>query len=300
MKNSSPLAVDKSVTALKSGPRVAASCGSAYRLSSVDVLGVEVQALNMDQALKQIALHLSRREKAYLCCINVHGVMEARRDRGLAEAYSNAVLAVPDGMPIAWVGRLRGHRHTERVAGPELMREVFLRPEFAPYSHFFYGGAEGVAEKVAANFGRTAPHAKVAGTFTPPFRELTLREESRVIGIINRARPDIIWVGIGTPKQDKFMQRMLPKLETRFMFGVGAAFDFHSGRLRDCPPWVKRTGLQWVHRLLQEPKRLWPRYLRDNPAFLWHIALQLSGLRRYTLEAGARLPEGVEKVNVHL
>jgi N-acetylglucosaminyldiphosphoundecaprenol N-acetyl-beta-D-mannosaminyltransferase len=254
----------------------------------VDVLGVEVQALNMNQVLEQIASHLRRRQKGYLCCVNVHGVMQARRDPDLAAAYAGAALAIADGMPIAWVGRLQGQGHMDRVAGPDLMREVFLRPEFAPCSHFFYGGAEGVAEDLAGSFRRLAPQARIVGTFTPPFRELTLLEESGLIAAINRARPDIIWVGIGTPKQDKFMRRMLPKLQTCLMFGVGAAFDFHTGRLRDCPPWVKQAGMQWLHRLFQDPKRLWLRYLRDNPAFLWHVGLQLSGLRTYALEGEAR------------
>jgi N-acetylglucosaminyldiphosphoundecaprenol N-acetyl-beta-D-mannosaminyltransferase len=255
---------------------------------AVNVLGVPVEDLTMDQALAKIAGILRRREKGYVCAIGVHGVMEAERDAELAAAFAGAAIAVPDGMPMAWVGRLQGHRHMQRLAGPDLMREVILRPEFARYTHFFYGGAEGVAEQLAANFRRLAPRSKIVGTYMPPFRDLTCTEESELIATVNRLRPDMIWVGIGTPKQDKFMRRYLPNFDTRLMFGVGAAFDFHTGRIRDCAPWIKRAGLQWLHRLIQDPRRLWWRYLRNNPAFLWRIALQLAGVRTYALPASDR------------
>jgi N-acetylglucosaminyldiphosphoundecaprenol N-acetyl-beta-D-mannosaminyltransferase len=200
----------------------------------------------------------------------------------LADAYADAAIAIPDGMPMVWVGRLQRHRRIERIAGPDLMREVFLHKEFAHFTHFFYGGNEGVAEDLAARFTRLAPWARIVGTYTPPFRALTQAEESELIARINECKPDMIWVGIGTPKQDKFMRRYLREFDTHVMFGVGAAFDFHTGRIRDCSEWVKRAGLQWVHRLIQDPKRLWRRYLRNNPAFLWRITLQLTGLRTYS------------------
>jgi N-acetylglucosaminyldiphosphoundecaprenol N-acetyl-beta-D-mannosaminyltransferase len=249
--------------------------------AAVQVLGVGVALLTMERTLAKIAAMLGRHEKGYLCAINVFGVMEAQRDPGLAAAYADASITIADGMPIVWVGRLQGYRDIERVAGPDLMREVLLRPELARYTHFFYGGAEGVAERLASNFRRLAPQCKIVGTWTPPFRDLTEAEESRLIAEVNRCKPDMIWVGIGTPKQDKFMHRYLSKFDTKLMFGIGAAFDFHTGRIRDCAPWVKRAGLQWLHRLIQEPRRLSGRYLRSNPAFLWNIALQLTGMRNY-------------------
>lgn len=299
MKSSCPAVTADPIAALDGCPPVSAAMEHDAPLPFIDVLGVRVEALTMEQALARIASHLRRRQRGYLCAVNVHGVMQARRDPGLAAAYAGAAISIPDGMPIAWVGRLQGHRTTQRVAGPELMREVFLRPEFAAYSHFFYGGDEGVAHELVATFRRLAPHCNIVGTFTPPFRELSPREESALVATINRARPDMIWVGIGTPKQDRFMRHMLPKLQTRIMFGVGAAFDFHTGRLRDCSPWIKNAGLQWFHRLLQDPRRLWLRYLRDNPAFLAHMALQLTGLRSYTLAACTpTVPDSPEKVRI--
>jgi N-acetylglucosaminyldiphosphoundecaprenol N-acetyl-beta-D-mannosaminyltransferase len=251
--------------------------------SSMNVLGVRVDALSMEDALAKIARILRARGKGYLSAINVYGVMEAQRDLELAAAYADAAIAIPDGMPTVWVGRLQRHRGIQRIAGPDLMREVFLRREFAHCTHFFYGGNEGVADELAAHFKRLAPWARIVGTYTPPFRALTPAEEHTLIAHINDCKPDMIWVGIGTPKQDKFMRRYLHELDTHVMFGVGAAFDFHTGRIRDCSEWVKLAGLQWVHRLIQDPRRLWWRYLRNNPAFLWQAALQLTGLRTYSL-----------------
>jgi N-acetylglucosaminyldiphosphoundecaprenol N-acetyl-beta-D-mannosaminyltransferase len=243
---------------------------------AIDVLGIRVDVMNMEQVLSRIGALLARREKGYLSAITVHGVMLARRDAEFAAAFADAAIAIPDGTPIAWAGRLQGHPRMQYVTGPDLMREVFLRKEFAGYTHFFYGGDVGVAEDLAAHFRKLAPWARIVGTFTPPFRPLTKIEERGLIAQIKQCKPDMIWVGLGTPKQDKFMRRFLPKLDATLMFGVGAAFDFHTGRIRDCSRWIKNAGMQWLHRLLQDPKRLWWRYMRDNPAFLLGLMLQLA------------------------
>jgi N-acetylglucosaminyldiphosphoundecaprenol N-acetyl-beta-D-mannosaminyltransferase len=161
----------------------------------------------------------------------------------------------------------------------------------AGYTHFFYGGAPGVAEKLAANLKNWFPWLRICGTYTPPFRELNPEEEIALTAEIGQLKPDIIWVGISTPRQEAFMHQYLPDFDTRLMFGVGAAFDYHTGRIKDCPEWVKRAGLQWLHRLLQDPRRLWRRYLRNNPVFLWQIMLQLTGIRAYDL-AETKKPTG--------
>jgi len=149
------------------------------------------------------------------------------------------------------------------------------------YRHFLYGSKPGVADSLRQALQRRFPGLQVVGTYTPPFRSLTPKEESDLAAQVRESRPHIIWVGLSTPKQERFMAQYIDRLEVPLMFGVGAAFDYHSGRIRDCSRWVKRAGLQWLHRLMQDPKRLWRRYLRSNPAFLWHIGLQLSRLRRY-------------------
>jgi N-acetylglucosaminyldiphosphoundecaprenol N-acetyl-beta-D-mannosaminyltransferase len=166
------------------------------------------------------------------------------------------------------------------VTGPDLMLRVFGDARFEGRTHFLYGGKPGVADDLAEKMRREFPGTRIVGTYTPPFRELTTKEETELIREVNALRPDMIWVGISTPRQDLWMNRMLPKLRTTLMFGVGAAFDFNSGRIRNCPPWVKRAGLHWLYRLMQDPRRLWRRNLANMP-FLWHIALQLSGIRDY-------------------
>jgi N-acetylglucosaminyldiphosphoundecaprenol N-acetyl-beta-D-mannosaminyltransferase len=247
----------------------------------VDVLGIQIAPIDIEDALARLAKAIREREKGYVCLAGVHGIMEAHRNPDLRAAYADSLLTSPDGMPTVWVGRWLGHTRMRRTTGPDLMIEVLSRPEFAGCTHFLYGGKEGVAQELEAALRVRIPGVRIVGTHTPPFRELSLEEEARLIDRIDALEPDVIWVGISTPKQERFMQRMLPRLRTTLMFGVGAAFDFHTGRIKDCPDWVKLAGLQWLDRLLQDPKHLWKRYLRNNPSFLWHILLQLTGLRRY-------------------
>lgn len=246
-----------------------------------NILGVRVEALNMHRALHRVAQVLRGDRKGYVSVVGVHGIMEAQRNPSLAAIYANSAITVPDGMPTVWVGRLQGCQGMERVAGPDLMLEVFRNPRFARCTHFIYGGDPGVADELAANLQSWFPWVRIVGTYTPPFRDLTSEETADLVETIEKAKPDIMWVGIGAPRQEEFMASFLPLLQTKLMFGVGAAFDFHTGRIRDCSPWIKKAGLQWLHRLLQDPRRLWRRYLRNNPAFLWSIALQLIGLRSY-------------------
>jgi N-acetylglucosaminyldiphosphoundecaprenol N-acetyl-beta-D-mannosaminyltransferase len=214
----------------------------------------------------------------------VHGVLQALRNSEVASAFAHASIVLPDGAPTVWVGRLKGYSSIGHVTGPAIMREIFRRCEFSHLSHFFYGGNPGVADELALVLKRQNPWTKISGTYTPPFRDLTRDEELQFIRRINYLRPDLIWIGIGTPRQLLFMQRILPHLNTRLMFGVGAAFDFLTGHVRECPYWIKRSGFHWLHRLLQEPSRLWRRNL-FNAKFLWHIALQISGLHTYPLNS---------------
>jgi N-acetylglucosaminyldiphosphoundecaprenol N-acetyl-beta-D-mannosaminyltransferase len=210
--------------------------------------------------------------------------MEAQRDPALARIYAGAALAAPDGMPTVWMGHNQGFKQMERVAGPDLMLEVIGRKEFRDYSHFLCGGKDGVAQELRDKLLTRYPFAKIAGTYTPPFGPMSHAQEMEFLDTIGRVRPDIIWVGISTPKQEHFMAHYLPLLDTTLMFGVGAAFDFHTGRIADCADWIKRAGLQWFDRLLQDPKHLWKRYLRNNPPFLFYSFLQLTGLKVYLLQ----------------
>ena len=264
--------------------------------SKANVLGLGIDAVNMGQALVRIEADLRSRRKGYICLAGVHGVMECKRDPILAGIFANAALIAPDGMPTVWVGHHQGHPHMERVAGPDLMLEVIRRPEFRGYSHFLCGGKEGVAEELRDQLIARYPDIQIAGTYTPPFGPMSPAQEKEFLTAINRVHPDIVWVGISTPKQERFMDHYLPLLDTTLMFAVGAAFDFHTGRITDCSDWIKRSGLQWLHRLLQDPKHLWRRYLRNIPPFLFYMSLQLLGVRSYRLqpsiESHAKMPVG--------
>jgi N-acetylglucosaminyldiphosphoundecaprenol N-acetyl-beta-D-mannosaminyltransferase len=265
-------------------PQIQGEPSLGVRHPFANILGIAVDALDLGRALSRVSNALQANKKGYVCAIGVHGILEALSDPCVARAFEQAAIVVPDGMPMVWIGHLQGHRGMRHVTGPALMREIFNRQEFAGYTHFLYGGREGVADELAARLTRTFPGTRIVGTYTPPYRDLTRSEELDVITTINHCRPDMIWVGISTPRQELLMRRLLPRLNVGLMFGVGAAFDFHTGRIRDCPAWLKLIGFQWLHRLMQDPRRLWRRNLR-NASFIWHITLQLIGLRQFDLAA---------------
>ena len=247
----------------------------------VNVLGVGISAVNMAEALRLSDRLLQEQGKGYICVTGVHGVMESQRDPVLRDILNRAFLCLPDGMPTVWVGHLQGHATIGRVYGPDFMLELCKLSARRNYRHFLYGGKYGVTEKLWARLEILIPAIDVVGTYTPPFRPLTPAEEDELITLVNLSQPDIVWVGLSTPKQERFMAQHIERLDTTLMVGVGAAFDIHAGLLRDAPPWVKNCGLQWLDRLSQEPRRLWRRYLTNNPRFLWDIALQFSGLKRF-------------------
>ena len=248
-----------------------------------NVLGVGVHAVDLPRAVEAIETAVAERQRGYVCVTGVHGVMEAQRDPRFREIMDRALLVVPDGMPMVWVGRTQGLDQIGRVFGPDLMSEMCRRSAKTNVTHFLYGGKTGVAEELRSNLERRYPGLQILGTFTPPFRPLLPNEQVDLENLLARLKPDVIWVGLSTPKQERFMSEFISRVPQTIMIGVGAAFDVHTGRAKDAPDWVKKAGLQWVHRLLQEPSRLWRRYLINNPQFLWMILLQLSGLASYQL-----------------
>jgi N-acetylglucosaminyldiphosphoundecaprenol N-acetyl-beta-D-mannosaminyltransferase len=210
--------------------------------------------------------------------------MEAQKDAALKTILNSAYLNVPDGKPTVWVGWIQRFAEMGHVGGPELMLETCRLSVSKSYTHFLYGGNPGVVEKLSAALARLFPGIKIVGTYTPPFRPLDSQEEADLVRMVAGSTPDIFWVGISTPKQEKFMAEYLPKLDTKLMIGVGAAFNFHSGTVKFAPFWVRKTGLSWLFRLYQEPRRLWKRYLLGYPRFVWSMMLQLLGWRTCTLE----------------
>jgi N-acetylglucosaminyldiphosphoundecaprenol N-acetyl-beta-D-mannosaminyltransferase len=237
----------------------------------VDILGVNVSAINMDGAVCAADRWIRSGKCGYVCVTSVHGVMEAQRDPSFRHILNHGVMNLPDGMPLVWVGKLQGAEHIERVFGPDFLVEICRLSVTQGYRHFLYGGAQGVASELKRSLEQRFPGIEIVGTYTPPFRPLNDEEEHDILAQIQTSRADVVWIGLSTPKQERFMAQFVSRLRVPLLVGVGAAFDYHTGRIRDCPPWVKRSGLQWFHRLLQDPGRLWRRYLHNNPAFIWKI-----------------------------
>jgi N-acetylglucosaminyldiphosphoundecaprenol N-acetyl-beta-D-mannosaminyltransferase len=235
------------------------------------VLGVGVSAIDMDDAVAAIDRWIGERTPNYVCITGVHGVMEAQKDLHLRAIHNRAGMVTPDGMPLVWMGRRLGFSRMQRVYGPDLMRTVTALSPARGYRHFYYGGAPGVAECLAASLKKAHPGLNIVGALCPPFRPLTAEEDAAVVERINAAAPDIVWVGLSTPKQEYWMAGHISRLNAPVLIGVGAAFDFLAGSKKQAPLWMQRNGLEWLFRLSTEPRRLWRRYLRIIPGFIFLI-----------------------------
>jgi N-acetylglucosaminyldiphosphoundecaprenol N-acetyl-beta-D-mannosaminyltransferase len=266
--------------------------GKIFRHAQADVLGVDLSAINMNRAIDLAESWIATGKSAYICMTGVHGVMEAQSNEHFRRVLNSAFINAPDGMPMSWVGWLQGHREMDRVYGPDFMANLCRLSLSKGYRHYLYGGQPGVAQELKIALQERFPGLQVVGTCTPPFRSLTRNEEASLLEDVRSAKPDTLWVGLSTPKQELFMAKYIDRLRVPLLVGVGAAFDFHTGRVEEAPAWMKRAGLQWLHRLLQDPRRLWKRYLLNNPAFVWRIAIQL--LKRLTRERRTVCPpEGI-------
>lgn len=247
----------------------------------VNVLGVGVSPVNMAEAVATMEAWIEGREKHYVCVTGVHGVIESQRDSRLREIHNKSGMTVPDGMPLVWLSRSAGHRNVSRVYGPDLMLAFCEASARHGHRHFLYGGEEGVADALGKRLEERFPSLVIAGTYCPPFRQLTAEEDADIVALINASRSDVVWVGLSTPKQERWMAEHRDALDAPVLVGVGAAFDFHTGRKKQAPAWMQRSGLEWLFRLLQEPRRLGRRYLINNPTFVSLLAMQRLGLKRY-------------------
>jgi len=240
-----------------------------------NVLGVNICAINMDDALATIEEWIAEGTPNYVCIRDVHGVIKSQSDERLMEIHNRAGLVTPDGMPIVWMCRALGHGRTSRVYGPDLMQALSALSARRGYRQFYYGGNDGVAELLKATLEQRYPGLEVAGTHTPPFRPLTPEEDAAVVDKINAAKPDIVWVGLSSPKQEFWMADHVGRIDAPVMIGIGAAFDFLSGQKPQAPRIVQRSGLEWLYRLATEPRRLWRRYFHIVPAFIVQAGMQL-------------------------
>lgn len=251
-------------------------------MAIVHLLGVPVNAQRFDEALGRLLEHASTRTSFRAHFATVHSLVEATQNAALEEAFGSASMVCTDGMPLVWLARRRGHP-AERVAGPDMIQAVCDRGRQAGIRHFFIGGGEGVAQALAERLARQFPGLDVAGTYTPPFRSMTEGELADLRRQLVYSRAQIAWIGLGAPKQELFAAELSVTVPGVVILPVGAAFDFHSGRVRRAPRWMRRAGLEWLFRLSQEPGRLWRRYLATNARFIWLVAreeLAIRGSRR--------------------
>jgi N-acetylglucosaminyldiphosphoundecaprenol N-acetyl-beta-D-mannosaminyltransferase len=246
-----------------------------------EILGVPVAMVDYDRAIAVMDQLIDRGERGYVCAAPVHALMVAQDDAEMLAALRGSTMVVPDGMPVVWAANALGEKLHDRVYGPELMLRYSEHSAARGHRVWLYGGRDqGSLVQLALSMRRRHPGISIVGGYSPPFRPLTEGEEANLVTQINEARPDVLWVGIGVPKQEKWMARMRGRLDVPVMCGVGAAFDFHSGRVPMAPGWMQDRGLEWIYRMGQEPRRLLRRYLTTNPRFVGAFARQYVSERR--------------------
>jgi N-acetylglucosaminyldiphosphoundecaprenol N-acetyl-beta-D-mannosaminyltransferase len=246
-----------------------------------DLLGIPIAMTDYEQAMDVMDGMIARRERGYVCAVAVHALTVGHTDSEMKRALLGSTLVVPDGMPLVWASNLLGENLQQRVYGPELMRRYTQRCAAQGHRVWLYGGRDqGHLVQLALRLRQRHEGIKIVGGYAPPFRPLTQEEEDALVAQINEAQPDMLWVGIGVPKQEKWMAHIRERLEVPVMCAVGAAFDFHAGRISQAPAWMQDRGLEWTYRIAQEPRRLLPRYLYYNPRFMLAFARQFVRERR--------------------
>lgn len=234
------------------------------------ILGVHIAVTDMSETVSFLEDNILNLSGKYICVSNVHTCVTAYEDEAYKNIQNSAVLALPDGAPLSIVSRKRGYEAAQRVTGPDLMGVLFQHGnEGNGLRHFFYGGTEETLEQLKKELQLKYPSLQVVGLYSPPFRPLTKEEDKQVIEMINDAKPDIVWIGLGAPKQERWMYEHQNKIHG-VMLGVGAGFDYHAGKIKRAPIWMQKMSLEWLARLIQNPKRLWKRYLTTNTKFLWY------------------------------
>ena len=243
------------------------------QIPTCNILGVNIAAINMKQLLDFTCENISNLIGDYMCVSNVHTTVTAYEDPAYCAIQNGGIMAIPDGGPLSVLGRKRGYPNMERTTGPSYLEEVLKLSAEKGWSHYFYGATEDTLEKLQERLQKTYPGVQIAGMYSPPFRPLTEEEDEQVVRQINEASPDFLWIGLGAPKQEQWMAAHQGRVQG-FMVGVGAAFDYLAGNIQRAPQWMQKCSLEWLYRLLQDPKRLFKRYFVTNTKFIWHAVLR--------------------------
>lgn len=238
-----------------------------------EIMGVKIAAINMGWLLNFTDKCIKDLSGDYMCVSNVHTTVMSDEDEGYKAIQNGGIMAIPDGGPLSSVGRKRGFQKMDRTTGPSYMGEIFKISVEKGYRHYFYGSTEETLEKLYQELTAQYPGIQIAGMYSPPFREITEEEDATVIERINDAKPDFVWVGLGAPKQEKWMAAHQGRV-SGFMVGVGAGFDYFAGNISRAPEWMQKHNLEWVYRLIQDPKRLFKRYLVTNTKFIWNAMVR--------------------------
>lgn len=238
-----------------------------------NILGVDVAAIDMEWLVEYLKENIKKLSGDYICVSNVHTTVMAYEDLEYRQVQNGGIMAIPDGGPLSSVGRKRGYINMKRTTGPSLMGEIFKSPNLNGYRHFFFGATDETLQNLYNVLISTYPGIQIAGMYSPPFRQMTEEEDKAIIDRINETRPDFVWVGLGAPKQEKWMALHQGKIKG-LMIGVGAGFDYHAGNIQRAPEWMQKKNLEWVYRLMQDPKRLFKRYWHTNIKFIWNAMIR--------------------------
>lgn len=239
-------------------------------IPTCNIMGVNIAAINIEWLKQYLKENLQDLKGDYICVSNVHTTVTSYEDENYRNIQNNALMAIPDGGPLSSIGRKRGFSSMDRTAGPSLMEEIF---KDKGYTHYFYGSTEETLELLEKKLKEKYSGIKIVGMYSPPFRKLTKEEDEKVIEKINNFNPDFVWIGLGAPKQEIWMAEHQGKVNG-LMIGVGAGFDYFAGNIKRAPLWMQKSNLEWLYRLIQDPKRLFKRYFVTNTKFIWHAVIK--------------------------
>lgn len=243
------------------------------QIPTCNIMGVNIAAINMEWLLEYLNKNIDLLHGDYICVSNVHTTITSFEEPDYCAVQNGGIMAIPDGGPLSTVGRKRGHKNMQRTTGPSLMGEIFKVTAEKGYRHFFYGSKQETLDLLGEKLNEKYPGIQIVGMYSPPFRPLTDDEDVAVIEMINDAKPDFVWVGLGAPKQENWMAAHQGKIDG-LMVGVGAGFDYYAGNIERAPEWMQKSNMEWFYRLIQDPRRLFRRYWHTNVKFIWNAMIK--------------------------